>query len=80
MSTSTNPPATERLALAAPALAKLLDISERHLWASHAAGRIPRPLRLGRSTRWNRAEIQAWLDAGAPARDRWEQMRNGGGA
>lgn len=79
MNTSLHFLASERLAVTAAEFAKLLDISERHLWAQHAAGKIPRPLRFGRAVRWNRAELQAWLDAGAPARDQWEARRAGGG-
>jgi predicted DNA-binding transcriptional regulator AlpA len=71
--------ATERLALAAADLAKLLDLSERHIWALNASARLPRPIRLGRSTRWNLAEIQRWLDAGSPSRDQWEKLREQGG-
>lgn len=63
---------SERLALPAAAVAKLLDISERHLWTLHSTGRIPRPLRLGRAVRWSADELRAWLAAGAPSRDAWE--------
>ncbi len=76
ISTAATPhPETERLALAAADVAKLLGISERHLWALHSSGRVPRPIRLGRAVRWNAAELSAWLDAGAPERDKWEAMR-----
>jgi predicted DNA-binding transcriptional regulator AlpA len=77
MSINLHANATERLALAAADLAKLLDISERHLWALHSSARIPRPFRLGRAVRWNLAEIQAWLDAGSPSRDQWEKTKGG---
>jgi prophage regulatory protein len=53
---------TERLALSAADVAKLLGISERHLLALHSSGRVPRPIRLGRAVRWNAAELSAWLD------------------
>jgi len=63
----------DRIALAAADVARLLGISERHLWTLHSSGRLPRPVKLGRSVRWNRSELQRWLDAGCPSRDRWEQ-------
>ncbi|MCH8044939.1 MAG: helix-turn-helix domain-containing protein [Planctomycetes bacterium] len=63
---------TERLALPAADVAKMLGISERHLWALNSSGRLPLPLRFGRAVRWNLAELQNWLDAGGPARDQWE--------
>ena len=79
MSNTTNSPASERLALSAAEVAKLLGISQRHLWAMHASGRLgPLPVRFGRAVRWNAAELAAWLDAGAPPRDRWLAQRHGG--
>jgi len=49
------------------------------LWYSLlSAGRIPEPLRFGRAVRWRVDELRAWLDAGAPSRDRWAAMRKGG--
>lgn len=75
MSTRTQNDAPDRLALPAPDTAKLLGISERHLWSLSASGRLPAPIRLGRSVRWRLDELRAWLDAGCPPRDRWEAMR-----
>ena len=45
------------MALTAAEVARRLDISERHLWALLSSGRLPRPIRLGRSVRWNAAEL-----------------------
>ena len=56
-------------------LAQALGVSARHIAALHAQGRLPAPIRLGRRVVWVRAEIEDWLAAGAPARDRWEVMR-----
>ena len=69
--------ATERDCLALPAadVAKLLGISERHLWSLNSSGRLPRPVRFGRAVRWPVEELRAWLAAGAPERSRWETMR-----
>ena len=72
---TTHADSLDRLALPAAAVAKLLNISERHLWALHSSGRIPRPIRLGRACRWSADELRAWLAAGAPGRDEWEQQR-----
>ena len=80
MSTATNPTELDRLALPAAEVAKLLGISERHVWALNSSGRLPRPVRLGRAVRWNLAELCAWLDANCPERSRWEAMWNGGEA
>ena len=35
------------------------------------------PSSVGRSVRWRRGELLAWLDAGCPSRDRWMAMRTG---
>lgn len=73
MKTSLHTHEPERLAWNALELAKQLGISERHLWAMLAEGRLgPQPLAFGRAKRWNVAEVQAWLAAGAPTRDVWQ--------
>ena len=66
--------ASDSAVLTANAAAALLGISERHVWSLHASGRLPRPIRLGRSVRWRRGELLEWLDAGCPPRDRWETI------
>jgi len=42
-------------------VAKRLCISERQLWKLLAAGKLPEPIRLGRSVRWPSAQIDAWI-------------------
>ena len=37
-----------------------------------AAGKIPRPVRVGRSTLWRYDELHAWVAAGCPDRQLWE--------
>lgn len=60
-----HPPAVELLdALAAAAL---LGISTRHLYRMSDSGDCPPPRRLGRSVRWSRSELLAWIDAGTPS-------------
>lgn len=59
--------------------AALLGISERHFWACHRDGKLgPRPISLGRSKRWDRAELKAWLEAGGPNRVRWDELKSMG--
>ena len=36
--------------------------------AWQAAGRIPRPIRIGRSLMWRFSELEAWVAAGCPSR------------
>jgi predicted DNA-binding transcriptional regulator AlpA len=40
-----------------------------------AAGWIPRPIRIGRSTLWRLEELREWIAAGCPQRDQWEARR-----
>ena len=62
MSTIAKHTESERLALSAADLAGLLGISQRHVWKLAASGRLPKPIRLGRSVRWLRADVLAHLE------------------
>lgn len=58
--------------------ARLLSISESHLFGLRRAGRFgPAPIRLGRCTRYRVDELRAWVHAGCPARARWIVMQKG---
>ena len=59
-------------------VAAALSVSERQVWKLLSSGRIPMPVRLGRSVRWRRDELLQWVDADCPARDRWEAMGRAG--
>ena len=37
-----------------------------------AAGWIPRPVRIGRSTLWRADELREWVAVGCPRRQEWE--------
>jgi excisionase family DNA binding protein len=63
------------LAFSASELADRLGISLRHVQRLDAAGKIPSPVRLGRSVRWPVAEVEHWLAAGAPDRKMWDAMK-----
>ena len=54
----------ERLALSPSGVRKMRD-----------ADRMPAPVRLGRAIRFRASEIEAWVAAGCPCRDKWESMR-----
>ncbi len=49
-----------RLAVRRPQAARMLSISERHLWAMTQAGEIPH-FRLGSAVLYPVAELKAWL-------------------
>ncbi len=45
-------------------VAEMLAISPRSVYRMSDAGRMPRPLRLGRAVRWDRRAITEWIDGG----------------
>jgi excisionase family DNA binding protein len=49
-----------------------LRVSSRQIWKMLASGRIPAPVRLGRSVRFRAADIARWVELGCPSRDRLE--------
>jgi predicted DNA-binding transcriptional regulator AlpA len=62
----------EPLLINAKTAARLCSKSVRTWRSWDAAGRIPRPLRIGRSTLWRADELRAWVSAGCPRRQEWE--------
>jgi excisionase family DNA binding protein len=68
-------PAGAPLVVGAKELAVLLRIGLRTVRTMDAAGRLPKPVRIGNSVRWSLEEIRAWLAAGAPDRETWEARR-----
>lgn len=54
--------------------AHLAGISRATWWKLDSTGQVPACVKLGRSTRWRRQEIGAWIKAGCPSREVWEQM------
>ena len=49
-------------------IAKLLVLSPRTIYRLAAEDRMPAPVRVGRSVRWDTKDIEAWLAAGCPRR------------
>lgn len=46
---------------------RLTGLSRPTVYRRCDAGDMPRPVRIGRSVRWRRADIIAWIDAGCPS-------------
>ena len=59
----------------ADGLAVLLGVSRRTVRRQDDGGMIPAAIMIGSCKRWSRAEIEAWLHAGAPDRRQWNAMR-----
>lgn len=66
----------EPILIDAAAAAKLLGIGRTLFYSLHREAKLPAPVQLGRRVLWNRADLQAWADAGCPTRSEWEQSRN----
>jgi predicted DNA-binding transcriptional regulator AlpA len=58
--------------------ARYMNISPAHFLRLDARGLVPRGIRLGRCRRWDPRELADFVAAGAPSRDRWEQIRRAG--
>jgi excisionase family DNA binding protein len=52
--------------LTAEEVALRLNVSERTLWRLLSAGKLPKPVRFGRNTRWKAAELAEWIQLGCP--------------
>jgi len=67
--------AVQSLAVNVTQLAEMLSVSSRSIWRLSDSGKLPKPVRLGRSVRWNRREIEEWVEAGCPSRRQWNLMK-----
>lgn len=57
--------------LDAPAVGALLMLDRKTVERHAKTGKMPRPVKIGGSTRWRRAELDAWILAGCPPLARW---------
>jgi excisionase family DNA binding protein len=63
------------LAISARELAEMLGVSLRQIWRLNASGKLPKPVRIGGSVRWNRQEVMDWFDAECPDRRTWQARK-----
>lgn len=71
-----NSVSSQSIAISAKQFSRLLGVSLRQVWRLNAMGKLPRPIRIGGSVRWNRAEVIRWFsEAGCPDRQTWEAMK-----
>lgn len=52
--------------LTVDAVAAMLDVSGRQVYRLADAGRMPRPLKVGGSVRWDRQTVERWIADGCP--------------
>jgi len=60
----------------ARALARQLGVARATVYRLVAEGRIPPPVHVGRSSRWRRREIEAWVNAGCPSLAQWRRSES----
>jgi len=61
-----------RLLLSAREAAHVCSVSISTWYCWGAAGRVPLPVRIGGRVLWRTDELRRWIDAGCPARSRFE--------
>lgn len=64
--------------LDAPSVGALLMLDRKTVERHAKTGKMPRPVKIGGSTRWRRAELDAWILAGCPPLAKWELTDVGG--
>lgn len=62
----------DSLLLGARDACRLCGTSLRTWRSWDSAGKVPRPVRIGRMVFWRRVELLAWIEAGCPRRHEWE--------
>ncbi len=65
----------DKLVIDTKDLAKLLGVSTRHIASMRYKQLLPNTVRLGTSVRFILEEIEAWLRAGCPNMEDWENMK-----
>ena len=63
--------------LTAEQIGKQLAVSKRQIFRLRASGKLPRPVKIGGSIRWNQAEIDKWIALGCPDRATFEARQKG---
>ncbi len=59
---------------------QLISLSKRQIFRLNSCGKIPAPIKIGGSLRFDlENDIKPWLAAGAPDRKTWEEMKQQGG-
>jgi len=56
-------------------LATLLSVSRAMVCRLQATGSLPKPIKLGRLTKWRAAEIVEWIEADCPNESMWNAIR-----
>ncbi len=57
---------TQSLLIDSRQVGELLNLSTRTVWRLLSAGKLPEPVRIGRSVRWSRSDLETWIANGCP--------------
>ena len=68
---------TESILIDAKEAAALCGMSRTTWYKLVASGKAPSPVKLGMLARWRRNELDDWIAAGCPARQKWDALRTG---
>jgi excisionase family DNA binding protein len=61
--------------------AALLGISRSHFYGLISSGTLGvMPIRLGERVLWNRNELERYVEAGCPTKEKWQAMKKGDNA
>jgi len=55
--------------------ARLLKVSRANFFKLKSKGEVPRAAYFGRLPRWWQPEVEAWIGAGRPHADKWEEIK-----
>ncbi len=61
-----------QMLLSTKQVAEALDVSRRTIYRMRQTGKLPKPVKMGKSLKWRREELEAWVAAGCPPLSRWE--------
>ena len=56
-------------------VAAMLHLAPRTTRRLDVEGRLPVAIKIGKSKRWRISELQQWIEAGAPGRQKWESLK-----
>ncbi len=71
-------PHDAQLMVPAGEAARMIAVSKATFCRYDSAGKVPAPVRLsGGCVRWRVAELQAWVSAGCPSREDFEEAQGG---
>jgi excisionase family DNA binding protein len=64
------------LLIRAEEVARLVGVSTRTLWRLVNAGEFPRPIHVGRNTRWRAADVEGWVSRRRPTTEEKSEVPN----